>query len=189
MRLSSLGRRRQFRLGPTERIDDGEQRRPEEDSPERNDDTQKDGHEDGSPDGYAGGSLKKPGLEQELIDDNDDGVEAEDKGEALKVLAADKDGHDREDDGDHTSEVGDEGHEAPDEGPHRREGNTKDSEANPPENGDTERLKRNGTPPVQKSSTGGAGMRAEIKRHSGLDAILFFGEAERERTKPIGERK
>jgi len=188
LRLSSLARR-QFRLGLTKRIDDGEQRRPEEDSPERNDDTQKDGHEDGSPDGYAGGSLKKPGLEQELIDDDDDGVEAEDKGEAFKVFAGKKDGQHRKDDGDDATKVGNEGHEAADEGPHRGQRHAKDDKTDPPKDGNTERLDGYSAPPIQEGSTGDASMRAKVGRHIGLDAILFLGEAERERTKPIGERK
>ena len=161
-----------------EGVENGQQRRAEKDSPERDNDAEQDGHEDRRPDRDARGPLEKPGLKQKLVDDDDDGVEAEDKSETLEVFPSENDGDYGEDDGDDTSEVGDEGHETADEGPNRSERNVKDGEADPPENGDTQRFDGNGAPPVQKSCAGGSSVGAEIERHSSLDAILCFGEAE-----------
>ena len=161
-------------LGLAEGIDDGEKRRCEQDSPEGDDDAQQDGHKNGGPDGHARDALEQPGLQQKLVDDDDDRIKTQHKAQAIKVASAEEDHHDRKDDGDDASKVGDEGHESADERPERRERYTEERKADPPEDGDAESFNGNGAPPVDERSSGyagvvagSAGVSAEVEgRHS-----------------------
>src|SRR5438477_7017793 len=52
-------------------VDHGQQRRGDQNTPERNEDAQNDRGEDGRPDRHAGGALHDVGLEKKAVDDHD----------------------------------------------------------------------------------------------------------------------
>ncbi len=62
-------------------------------------------------------ALQQPGLQDKLVDDDDDRIEAEDKAEAIKVAPAEEHHHHRKDHGNDAPKVGDEGHQAANQRP------------------------------------------------------------------------
>jgi hypothetical protein len=148
-----------------EGVDDREERWCEQDSPERNHHSQNQRNEERRPDGYAGDALHEHRLQQKLVDDDDDRVEAEQVEQALHVAAAEEDGEDRAEQADDRSEVGDEGHDPGDERPDGGERDMNEEQSDQPQDRAAEGLDGDGAPPVDEGLSGGGRMGFDVGEH------------------------
>ena len=125
----------------------------------RDDDAEDDGAEEGGPPGDACGAVEDVGLDDEAVEDGDEGVEAEEVAEAVPVVAfvdGEEEGEDGADKAEGGADAGDELAESANEGPERCPGDVQEPEADPPEEADNKGVEGGGLPPAEERAAYGA---------------------------------
>src|SRR4051812_30931427 len=102
--LSSAHRLGSFRLAVG--VEDRQQRRRDQDSPERNDEPHDDRYKRGCPPWHAILPLHQIGLKDQSVDDGNECVGDEQSDEALPIGPGEQNGHCRADEREDSSEVG-----------------------------------------------------------------------------------
>src|ERR1700757_913437 len=157
-------------------VDHSQQRRGDQDTPERNEDAQNDRSEDGRPDRHAGGALHDVGLKKKAVDDDDARVQHQHVKRMLQASPVDPGGQHGPEQAQYRTDVGHNLKNRSQDCPQRRPRNLQQVKTKQPETADCQRILRLGESPVFQGAAGDTSVLA--KTHSDLDAVsrTNFGE-------------
>jgi hypothetical protein len=134
------------------RVEDGEQRRRYQNSPERNNETHDDRNEGGRPPGHTVLPLHQVGLKDQSVDDCDECVGDEQSDEMLLIGSREQHCHGRPDERQDGSEVGYELEGSGQQGPQQREGHVQEEQRHQPHGGHSQRVVALGDEPALEGS-------------------------------------